>query len=127
MVLAQATGNPQAPYSTNTVTVAQLFGGSSGYAYTQPTNGETIVVAGATAALVLDPAGSLATLTVDLPQATQDGQCFKLSTTQTITALTAQGATGSGQTVLGGATTLTANGGIAWLYRAANATWYRTV
>ena len=126
LVLAQATGNPQAPYSTNTVTVAQLMGGAAGYAYAQPTSGGTVVALAATATLLLDPAGALAALTVDLPSATQDGQTFQVSTTQTITALTASPASGSGQTVSGGALTLTANGGVAWLYRAANTTWYRT-
>lgn len=55
-----------------------------------PLTGTTITVPQGVSQLVVDPAGTIAALTVVLPPASQlvDGQEFKMSTTQTITALT---------------------------------------
>lgn len=95
--------------------------GSSGAVtpqYASPLTGATVVVNAATgplSRLILTPAGTLATLTVDMASiAPGDGYVFELMTTQEITALTA-----NGETFL-----LNANSGASWVYRASNTTWY---
>lgn len=94
------------------------------YTYQTPASGATLTAAAHLAAYILDPATSLASLTVVVPSAPNDGDAFELSTTQTITALTITPA--AGQTVKGGGPfLLAADGGVAWRYRAANTTWYR--
>jgi hypothetical protein len=72
--------------------------------------------------LQLEPAGTLATLTVTLPAAPVDGQIFELSTTEQLTALTVQGA--AGETVRGGSYLLNADSGSSWRYREASVTWF---
>lgn len=95
----------------------------SNYSYQQPTSGFTLPAGPHLAAYVLDPAGTLAAGTITMPSAPNDGDEFELSTTQTITALTVNAA--AGQTLKGAPSTLAANAGVAWRYRAFNATWYR--
>jgi hypothetical protein len=106
-------------------TWSSIGGAAAGcnYSYQQPTTGATLTAAAYLAAYVIDPAGGLASLTVVTPPGASDGQLFEISTTQAISALTASPA--AGQTVLGGALLLEANGGVGWRYRAANNTWYR--
>jgi len=93
------------------------------YVYQQPTTGTTLTATAFLAAYVIDPAGTLAALTVVMPATANDGQFFEVGTTQTITVLTVGPA--SGQSVIGGSLTLAANSGAGWRYRAANNTWYR--
>jgi hypothetical protein len=100
-----------------------LGAGGGAYSYQQPASGATLTAPAFLAAYVVDPAASLATLTVVTPPGANDGQLFEISTTQTITSLTVSPA--SGQTVKGGSLMLTANGGIGWRYVAATNTWYR--
>jgi hypothetical protein len=75
--------------------------------------------------LILDPAGTLATGTVNLPTtspAPSDGEIYTLASTQTVTALTL----GSGAHSLSGAiTTIAANGFASYVYNATNDTYYR--
>ncbi len=94
------------------------------YTYLQPTTGQTILASSGTFAVRLDPVAELAALTVAPPVATLDGQLFRVSTTQTIDALTPQAPVGQ---VLVGATpfTLGAGGGAGWWYRLADNTWRR--
>ena len=74
-------------------------------------------------------AGTIATLTLTLPAATalQDGQILRISSSQTVTALTVT--PGSGTTVSNTPTaiTISATGpyGYEFVYRAANTKWYR--
>lgn len=99
-------------------------GAGSNYAYAQPASGATLTAAAALGAYIIDPAATLASLTVTLPPGAIDGQLFELSTSQAITALSVSPATG--QTVNGaGPFLLAADGGCGWRYRAANNTWYR--
>ena len=94
------------------------------YAYQTPTSGATLTASAHLGAYILEPAGTLASLTIVVPTAPNDGDEFEATTTETITALTVNPA--AGQTLKGGGPfTLAANGGAAWRYRAANATWYR--
>ena len=100
-------------------------GGPAGgnYSYQQPASGTTLTAPPYLAAYVMDPAATLAALTVVTPPGANDGQIFELSTTQAITALTVSPA--AGQSVNGGSLTLAAHGGAGWRFRAANNTWYR--
>ena len=94
------------------------------YAFQTPTSGATLTAAAHLGAYILQPAATLASLTIVMPSAPNDGDAFEVATTQTITALTITPATG--QSVMGGGPlTLAANGGVAWRYRAGNTTWYR--
>jgi uncharacterized protein DUF2793 len=94
------------------------------YSYQQPITGFAIAAGNASGRLILDPAGTLASGTVTLPASPKDGQLFRLSTTQTITALTLSPATG--QSVVGAPSTLGSNAFAEFTYRAANTSWYRT-
>lgn len=94
------------------------------YAYQAPTTGATLTAAAHLGAYILEPAATLASLTIVAPSAPNDGDEFEVSTTQTVTALTINPA--AGQSLKGGGPfMLAANGGVAWRYRAANTTWYR--
>jgi hypothetical protein len=93
------------------------------YSFQQPASGATLTAPAFLGAYLLDPAGTLATLTIVLPPAANDGQVFEMSTTQAVTALTISPA--AGQSVIGGSLSLAANAGASWRYRGANNTWYR--
>lgn len=101
------------------------------YVYNAPVTTDSITVAATTRHLVLEPAGTIAALTVVLPAATAlvDGQMFGLCSTQIVTALTIT--PGSGTTVSNTqtATIVPLGTGAAacpeWIYRAANTNWYR--
>lgn len=115
--------NPQ----TGRYTFQQLGLGAMQYA--APLTGTTVAVAAGTTNMVLDPAGTIATLTLTLPAASllQDGQILRISSSQTVTALTVT--PGSGTTVSNTPTaiTISATGpyGYEFVYRAANTKWYR--
>ena len=72
--------------------------------------------------LAIKPAGGLATGTVLMPLSPLPNQQFKISTTQTITALTVTPA--SGQTLNGAVTTLLANTSAGWVFSATDMNWY---
>ena len=90
-----------------------------------PLTGNTVVVTQTRAplALILVPAGTLAALTITLPTGAYDGQVCTLMTTQILTALTVNSASGS---IVGDPlTTLVANAGARYLWNVAATTWYR--
>ena len=60
--------------------------------YEVPLTGATVTV-GATSHLVLNPAGTLATLTIAFPANPKNGQLFNVTSSQIVTALTVTGAT----------------------------------
>ena len=70
----------------------------------------------------LTPAGTIAANTVVFPTTPQNGQQVTIFTSQTITALTL---TVTPATLVGGVTTLAANGSVAYQYQLSNTTWYR--
>jgi hypothetical protein len=74
--------------------------------------------------LILTPVGTLAALTIKLPLLanTIDKQEILVNTTQTLTSLTIDG---NGSSVVGGPTTLSANGYFRLRYDAVMHTWYR--
>lgn len=89
--------------------------------YAAPATGATVTVNPGTNFLVLEPAGTIATLTVNLP-AGADGQVLAISSTQIITAVTL--AASGAETIAGTITTLAAaNSFCRYIFRSTK--WYR--
>jgi hypothetical protein len=99
--------------------------GGLAYVYSQPVTGNTITLALGDRRLVLQPAGTLATLSVVLPPTPEDGNTFTLSSSQEITAITVTAP--GGATVQNGVGALGAGGSMGWLYHAADTTWYSAI
>lgn len=99
---------------------------STTYSYATPTTGQTVTIADTADTAIIEPAGTLATLTVTLPtcSAPYDGKRAGFSSTQIITALTV-GATAG--TVVDGAGSLAVGGGNQYLCRGSTAKWYRAL
>lgn len=112
-------------FSDTMAVIAALLGGSFviSQSFQAPTSGATLTATSGLGAFIIEPAGTIAALTVVLPPSPTEGQIFELSTTQTITAISVSGA--SSETVWGAQQMLVANGGMSWRYRAADTTWYR--
>ena len=92
------------------------------YDYQTPATGFSYTFAAGNQMLIMKPAATLATGTIITPASPVDGMTIKFTTTQTITALTLTANTG--QTVLGGPTTLPANSTASYTYRLSDTTWY---
>lgn len=92
--------------------------------YATPLTGTTVTILNTRSVIIIDPAGTLAALTIEMPAAPKDGQIIKITITQIITSMT-HNALG-GKTLLApfGAST-TANESGTWYYRASDNTWYR--
>lgn len=90
-----------------------------------PLTGASIVVSPGVANLILTPAGTIATATVTLPAAANlfNGQKLYIITSQTVTALTLTA--GSGTTVNGTNTTVTAAAPLSFIYNQAALTWIK--
>lgn len=88
-----------------------------------PLTGTTVTVTTGDSWLVITPAGTLAALTISLPTDRTDGETVLVNSTQILTSLTVSGA---GTTVVGGPTTLAANGFFEMRYTATLNAWYRT-
>lgn len=99
--------------------------------YSVPTSGTTVTALNTTRQIIVEPAGTIAALTVVFPAATTlvNGQRLGLCGTQIVTTLTMTA--GSGTTISNGATAMlvpVATGAascVEWIYRTANTTWYR--
>jgi hypothetical protein len=87
-----------------------------------PTTGTTVTTAAGVTQLVLNPAGTLAALTVTMPPSPGDNQPFTLMTSQTLTSLTVSA---SGPTVNGAPTTLSANTSVKFRFMTSLNTWFR--
>ena len=87
--------------------------------YSVPTTGGTVTAGSNTRVMLLNPAGTLATLTVVLPASPVDGQDFIVSTSQILTALTITG------TIVGTLTTLALGGFARFVYSADSSKWFR--
>jgi hypothetical protein len=92
------------------------------YGYVAPLTGATVTMAAAQDRLVIDPAGTLAALTVQLPPSPVEGQLASFSTTKALTVLTVQGQ--SGASVAGAVLTLPIGGVLGFIYRTSSKTWY---
>src|ERR1700690_1799725 len=89
---------------------------------TAPATGFTYTVPNGTASALINPAGTLATGTINMPAVPTDGQKLTSASSQQITALTMSG---NGKTLLGALVTIGANGFATWQYRASITTWFR--
>lgn len=92
------------------------------YQFATPSTGGTVSINNLSV-VVVDPAGTLATLTVVLPASPVDTQRVRLGTSQIITALTLSPA--AAETVKNAPSSLTAGGSFEYIYRSANTTWYK--
>lgn len=87
--------------------------------YAAPTTGQTVTALVNVEMIMLDPAGTLATLTVIMPPTPFDGQECVIATSQVITALTVTG------TIVGALTTLALGGFARFIWSATGAKWFR--
>lgn len=114
--------NPQ----TVLVPITVLRGGLTTLA--TPLTGASITTTAQTSKLLLNPAGTIAALTIVLPAGSTliDGQTLDVGSSQIVTALTLT--SGTGTSIVGGPTTIAAPGGFTLAYKASSATegtWYR--
>lgn len=114
------------PPQTVKIPVETLASGA--YTVVVATAGTTVTIPSNVTNYVLNPAGTLATLTVVLPATPNDGQLVRLSSSQTVTALTLNA--NAGQTVSNAPSALTisttAAYGYAFVYQASSKKWFRT-
>lgn len=103
----------------------QIFNGfaDKSYSFQTPATGATITIANTCSRLILKPAGTIATLTINMPAAPVDGQVCRISSTQTVTTLTMSG---NGNTLDGGLATLAAHAFGEWTFVLSQTTWFRT-
>lgn len=87
-----------------------------------PLTGGTVNLAAATPIEIIDPAGTLAALTVNLPGSPVDGQLQRVSFTQAITTLTM-----GGGTISNAPTTAAAAATFEFIYDLATTKWYRVM
>lgn len=94
------------------------------YTYNQPTTGQTVTLASGTQTAIIDPAGTLAALTVTLPTCDSgyNGSLVRFSSSQAVTVLTVNATSG---TVVGGPTSLALGSGSGYLCRGSSTTWHR--
>jgi hypothetical protein len=95
----------------------------TGYAYSQPATGGTVTVADTSDYAIVDPSGTLATLTLTLPTCSSayDGKLVGATFTQAITSLTVSATAG---TVTGAPSSASANTSLKWVCRGSNSTYY---
>jgi hypothetical protein len=85
-----------------------------------PLTGGTVVLSAAAPYQIINPAGTLATLTITLPAAPANNQMQYVSFMQVITA-----ATFNGGTILGAPASLAIGGTVGFVFDAGTAAWYR--
>ncbi len=93
------------------------------YTYSAPASGTTVAIASGTQTALIDPAATLAALTITLPtcNASYDGSLVRFTSTKAVTALTLSAASGG---VSPAATALSAGAGHGFICRGASTTWY---
>lgn len=92
--------------------------------YAAPTTGQTVAVtafSGPKKTVFVEPAGALVALTITLP-ALADGQKVEIACSQAVTTLTMTPAAGS---ILGGLTTIAANGVASYVWSANASKWFK--
>lgn len=88
-----------------------------------PTTGNSVTIPDGNTSYVIEPAGTLAALTITMPTNPFDTQLVRIASTQIVTTLTHNA--GAGQTLKGALTTIAANGFATYEYLLATTTWYR--
>jgi hypothetical protein len=104
-----------------TVKIDGTNGVLQAYDYEVLTTGFSYTFAAGTQTLVINPAATLASGTITMPVAPDDGMVITFSSTKQITALTVAG---NGKTVVGGPTILPAGQAITLVYSSTNSSWY---
>ena len=96
------------------------------YDYFTPLTGATVIILDGHNGAIIEPAGALAGLTVQLPTASAyyDGAVVKFSITQAITTLTVTATAGT-VVAAGAATTAAAGQGFGYVCSGVAAKWYR--
>lgn len=91
-----------------------------------PLTGTTINITDGVVNQILNPAGTIATLTVNMPPNPYDGQFVGIGSTQTVTALTMTATLPAGATIKNPLSTITAafSSFGAWVYDAPSNTWF---
>lgn len=122
------TGLPSGQQPQTVVVPARLLGGGATQ-FATPLTGASLTAAAGETTMLLDPAGTIAALTVTLPAVGGliDGQKWRLASSQTVTALTLT--PGSGTTIAQAPTTITVSTtapyNYEFVYRASTTKWYR--
>lgn len=107
--------------SSTAATALTALGVNTAVQYGAPTTGSTVTATGGSnAILLLDPAGTLVALTVNLPSSPTSGDRITISSTQIITTLTI----GNG-TIVGTLTTLALGGFARYMYNSTASKWLR--
>jgi hypothetical protein len=96
---------------------------SRGYMVAAPLTGASLTIGNDTSIVVLEPAGTISTLTLALPVAPQDGASPCIWSSQIVSTLTLNA---PGTTIVGGVTTLAAASDVCYLYVLSTKTWHRT-
>lgn len=117
---AVPTGDNQMLFSTTAGVMSWAAGGP--YDYTTPLTAGTVTIPDNVSAEIIDPAGTIAVLVLNMPATPVDRQRMDITCGQTVTAITHNG---NGSTLKGGLTTCNASSGGRWIYRSASTTWYR--
>lgn len=95
----------------------------SGVTFSGLSNGGSTTIGNNIQRLQNTTTGTIATHTITMPAAPQDGDIVEIGTDGEITGLTLNA--NAGQSITGAATTLTADSSVAYFYRASTAIWYR--
>lgn len=88
-----------------------------------PSAGDTVSPADWCEVCSLNPAGTLLTLTINMPKYPKDKQPFTINSTKAVTTLTLQVTSGTGQTLLAALTALVIGVAARYVYDAPNITW----
>lgn len=127
------TGSETVPADTNlasgqapqTVIIGTPLLASGGFKYIEPLAAASFTIPDGVTNYVMNPAGTLATLTLTMPANPKEGQIVRISSSKTVTALTLNGNTG--QTISNAPTAITISTtgtyGYEFLYR--STVWYR--
>lgn len=91
--------------------------------YVAPVTTDSVTIAAGTTHLVIEPAGTIAALTVVLPTAPADGTLVQFCSTQIVTTLTLT--PGGSDTVVTDTTALAVDTAIKYIYRASSSKWYK--
>lgn len=93
----------------------------AGYGYFTPVTAGTVTLSNTVSHNIIDPAGTLAALTINMPPTPIDGQVVDIRISQVITALTVSG---NGNSVKGNPTTAAVGSSFSGIYKISNTTWY---
>lgn len=136
---ATLTGNELGTFDTGlpsgqqpqTVQITATLLGAGATNYQAPLTGASLVANFNETTMLVDPAGTIAALTVTMPgpvASLKDGQVWRLASSQTVTALTltpASGTTIAAQTPTAITISTTGAYNYEFIYKASNAKWYR--